>query len=114
VLVGEDHELDVLDRVPEPLDPALELVKGGAGVRSRVYERERVVPDEVDVHAADGERRGNGESVDAGGSSGGKGSSSPVVATWSIGAEDTSAGPALSGPAPCRRSFRRALVPRGT
>ena len=31
VLVGQDHELDVLERVAEPLDPALELVVGGAG-----------------------------------------------------------------------------------
>ena len=65
VLVGEDHEADVLEPVPERLDPALQLVQRGARVGPGVDERERLVLDQVDVHAPDRERRGDGEPVDA-------------------------------------------------
>jgi hypothetical protein len=66
VLVGDDHELDVLERVPKPLDPTLELVEGGAGVRPRIDQRERRILDQVDVHPSDGKGRGDGEAVDPG------------------------------------------------
>jgi len=66
VLVGENHQLDLLELVAEGVQPALELVERGAGVRPRVHERQRVVVDQVHVHPADGERGWDGEAVDAG------------------------------------------------
>ena len=66
VLVGHDHQPDVLERVAEPGDAALELVEGRAGVRAGVDQRQRLVLDQVDVHAPDGERRGDRQPVDAG------------------------------------------------
>ena len=73
VLVGEDHQLDVLERVAEAGDPALELVERRARVRPGVHQRERLVLDQVDVHSPDRERRGDGEAVDAGGGRRGEG-----------------------------------------
>ena len=65
VLVGEDHQLDVLQRVAEGGDPAAQLVERGAGVGARVHQRQRLVLDQVDVHAADGERGGDRHAVHA-------------------------------------------------
>ena len=64
VLMGEDHELEVGDRVAQGGQPALELVEGGAGVGTRVDEGQRLVLDQVDVDPPDRERRGEGEAVD--------------------------------------------------
>ncbi len=64
VLVGEDHQLDVLQPVSQTGDPALQLVEAGARVGAGVDESERVVVDQVHVHPAHRERRGNGEAVD--------------------------------------------------
>jgi hypothetical protein len=72
VLVGEDHEPDVLERVAESLDSALEFVEGGAGVGPRVHQRKRLVLDEVDVHPPHRERRGDCQPVYAGRRRGGK------------------------------------------
>jgi hypothetical protein len=47
VLMRVDDELDVLERVSERLDPALEFVEGGAGVRSGVHKGEGLVVDQV-------------------------------------------------------------------
>ena len=70
VLVGEQHELDVLERVAQIRDSALEHVERGAGVGAGIDQRERVVLDQVDVHAPDREGRGDREPVDAGGGRG--------------------------------------------
>ena len=64
VLVREDHELDVLQRVAEPGEPALELVERGRRVRSGVDQRERFVLDQVDVHPPDRKRRGDRKPMD--------------------------------------------------
>ena len=66
VLVGEDHQLDVLERVAEPLQAAAELVERRARVGPGVHQRERRVVDQVDVDPPDGEGGGDGEPVDAG------------------------------------------------
>ena len=50
---------------PEARDPAGELVEGGARVGAGVHQRQRLVLDQVDVHAADRERGGDGQAVDA-------------------------------------------------
>ena len=65
VLVGEDDELDRLERVPELGELALELVQGLPRVRAGVDERQRVVVDQIAVDPADGERRWNREAMDA-------------------------------------------------
>ena len=64
VLVGEHEPLQVLDAAPVPGERALERVERLARVRADVDERQRVVLDEVDVDAPDGERRRDGEPVD--------------------------------------------------
>ncbi len=79
-------ELDVLERVAEAGDPALELVERGAGVGARVHERQRLVLDQVDVHAPDRERGRDGEAVDARLGGGGEG----VVAHARISASTSS------------------------
>ena len=56
VLVGEDHQLDVLERVAQLGHAVRELVEGGGGVRAGVDERERLVLDQVDVDPPDRER----------------------------------------------------------
>ena len=66
VLVAEDHEPDVLERVSQPCDPALELVERGTRIRPGVDERERLVLDQVDVDAPDRERGRDREPVDTG------------------------------------------------
>ena len=65
VLVGDDEQLDVLDRVPARRERLLELVQRLGGVGSRVDERQRRVLDQVGVDAADLERRGDRQAVDA-------------------------------------------------
>jgi hypothetical protein len=44
VLVGVDHELDVLEGLAEALDPALKLVERGPRVRLGVHQCERFAP----------------------------------------------------------------------
>ena len=66
VLVGHHQQLEVLDRMPEPREPALELVERLPAVGPRVDERERVVLDQVGVHAPDHERRRDRQPVDPG------------------------------------------------
>ena len=65
VLVGDDHELEIVDRVAPLGQLVLELVERLAGVRARVDQRERLVLDQVAVDPADGERRGDAQAVDA-------------------------------------------------
>ena len=65
VLVGQDDQLDVVDRATVLRKLVVQLVEGAAGVRAGVDQRERVVLDQVGVHAADRERRRNPEHVDA-------------------------------------------------
>ena len=64
VLVGEDHELEVPDRMAETGHSPLELIERAAGVWAGVDQRQRLVLDQVHVHPADGERRGDGEAMD--------------------------------------------------
>ena len=66
VLVGEDHQLDVLDRVAELGELALELVERLARVGPGVDQRQRLVLDQVAVDAPDRERRRDRQAVDAG------------------------------------------------
>ena len=66
VLVGEHDQLDVVDRVAVLGELVLELVQRAARVRARVDERERLVLDQVGVHAPDRERRRDPQEVDAG------------------------------------------------
>ena len=66
VLVGDDEQLEVLDRVPARGERPLELVQRLGRVGARVDERQRVVLDQVRVDAADRERRRDGEAVDPG------------------------------------------------
>ena len=63
VLVGEDDQPDVLERVPEAVDPPGELVERGAGVGSGIHEREGVIVDQIYVHPAYRERRRNRQAV---------------------------------------------------
>jgi hypothetical protein len=55
VLVGEDHELELLERMAYRRDSPLERVERGAGVRPGVHQRQRPVLDQVDVYPADRE-----------------------------------------------------------
>jgi hypothetical protein len=73
VLVGEEHELDVLECVPERGDTARQLVERRARIGPGVDQSQRVVLDQVDVDAPDGEGRGYREAMDAGRCGGGKG-----------------------------------------
>jgi hypothetical protein len=63
VLVGHDHQLDVLDGVAECGQPTGELLEGGGRVGARVNERERLVLDQVDVDPPDREGGGDGYPV---------------------------------------------------
>ena len=65
-LVGEDHQVEVGDPVPEVAELVLELVERLAGVRAGVHQGERLVLDQVAVDAPDRERRRDAEAVDAG------------------------------------------------
>ena len=53
VLVGDDHQLDLLDPVPERLELVLELVERLARVRPGVDQGQRLVLDQVAVDPAD-------------------------------------------------------------
>ena len=59
VLVGDDEQLEVLDRVTVRVQLALELVQRLGRVRARVHERQRLVLDQVRVDPPDRERRGD-------------------------------------------------------
>ena len=65
VLVGEDDQLDVVDRIAVLGELMVELVERAPGVRPGVDERQRLVLDQIRVHAADGERRRDPQDVDA-------------------------------------------------
>ena len=65
VLMGEDHEADVLDAMTVRPELPFELVQRASGVRPGVHEGERIVLDQVHVHPPDGEWRGDREPVDA-------------------------------------------------
>ena len=65
VLVCEDDQLDVVDRVAVLGELVMQLVERPPGVRARVDERERVVLDQVGVDAADRERRRDPQDVDS-------------------------------------------------
>jgi hypothetical protein len=64
VVVGEDHQLDVLDRAAVAGERRLERVERAAGVGAGVDQRQRVVVDQVAVDAPDGERRRDRQPVD--------------------------------------------------
>ncbi len=64
--MGDDQQLDVLDRVVAGGERLLQLVKGLGRVRAGVDEGERRVLDQVGVDAADLERSGDRQAVDAG------------------------------------------------
>ena len=66
VLVGDDHQLDVLDPVAESLELAVELVQRLAGIGARVDQREGPALEQVGVDAADLEGSGDPENPDAG------------------------------------------------
>jgi hypothetical protein len=66
VLVGEDHQLEILDRVPVLVELMLELVERLARVGPRVDERQRLVCDQVAVDAPDREGRRDAQLVDSG------------------------------------------------
>ena len=66
VLVGHDHQLEVLDRPAVRGQRALQLVERAARVRPGVDERQRLVLDQVAVDAPDRERGRDREPVDAG------------------------------------------------
>ena len=66
VVVCHHYELDVLERMAEGRDAALQRVERGARVRARIDQCQRLVLDQVDVHAADRERRRYREPVNAG------------------------------------------------
>ena len=66
VLVGDDHQLEVLDPMAERLELALELVERLAGVGPGVDQRERLALEQVGVDAADLERGGDAEDADPG------------------------------------------------
>jgi len=65
VLVGDDQQLDLLDRVPARGQRLFELVQRLARVGAGVDERQRRVLDQVGVHAANLEGGGDREAVDA-------------------------------------------------
>ena len=66
VLVGEDDQLDLLERAPQGRELALELVERLAGVRPGVDQGQRLVLDQVAVDPPDRERGGDLKPVDAG------------------------------------------------
>ena len=66
VLVGQDDELDLLDRVPERRQLTGELVQRLAGVGARVDQGQRLVLDQVAVDSPDRERGRDPQPVDPG------------------------------------------------
>ena len=66
VLVGEDHQLEFVDRVVAVGELALELVERLARVGAGVDEGQRPVLEQVAVDAADRERGRDREAVDSG------------------------------------------------
>ena len=58
VLVGDQNELEVLGAAPELPELAVDLVERDPGVGTGVDQRQRLVLDQVDVHAPDRERGG--------------------------------------------------------
>jgi hypothetical protein len=66
VLVGEDDEFEVVDRVAALRELALQLVERLARVRPGVDQGQRLVLEQVAVDPSDGEWGGDAEAVDAG------------------------------------------------
>ena len=66
VLVGDDHQLEVVDRVAALAELALQLVERLARVRAGVDQGQRVVLEQVAVDPADRERGRDREPVDPG------------------------------------------------
>ena len=66
VLVGDDHQLEVVDRVAALAELALQLVERLAGVGPGVDQGQRLVLDQVAVDPADRERGRDREAVDSG------------------------------------------------
>ena len=66
VLVGEDDQLEVVDRVAALAELALQLVERLARVGAGVDQGQRLVLEQVAVDPADGEGGGDAEAVDAG------------------------------------------------
>ena len=99
VLVGDDHQLQVVDCVAEVRELVLELVERLARVGPGVDERQRLVLDQVAVDPPDGERSGDREPVDALGSR-------PLESL--LGGQDRIRSRTSSRFSPCRRA-RRAI-----
>ena len=105
VLVGDDHQLDVLELMAERRrsprwSSSNDVPEFGPGVD----QRQRLVLDQVDVHPPDRERRRDGEAVDAGRGRRGEG----VVAHARISASTSSRFVAPCAPAETSDSrFRR-------
>ena len=72
VLMGDDQQLDVLDRVTAGGKRLLELVQRLGRVRSGVDERQRGVLDQVGVHAPDLKWRRDRQAMDPGRGGGGQ------------------------------------------
>ena len=66
VLVGDDHQLEVVDRVAALLELALQLVQRLARVGPGVDQGQRLVLDQVAVDPPDRERGRDAQAVDAG------------------------------------------------
>jgi hypothetical protein len=65
MLVGEEDQLEVLDREAERGEPVLETRLGLLHQRPRVDERERLAAQQPGVHVTDLERRRERDAVDA-------------------------------------------------
>src|SRR4051812_14968435 len=66
VLMGDDHQLEVVDRMAACGELALQLVERLAGVRPAVDQRQWLVLEQIAVDPADGERGRDAKAVDAG------------------------------------------------
>src|SRR5829696_8696229 len=64
--MGDDDQLEVVDRVATLAEPALQLVERLAGVGPGVDQGQRLVLEQVAVDPADGKGRGDREAVDPG------------------------------------------------
>ena len=66
--MGDDDQLEILDRVTQCAQGLLERVQRLARVGAGVDQSQRPILDQITVDPADEEGRGKGEAVDAGGS----------------------------------------------
>ena len=65
VLVGEDHQLEVVDAVAEGAELGVQLIEGLAGVRAGVDQGQRLVFEQVAIDPPDRERRRYPQLVDS-------------------------------------------------